>query len=76
MKNLILRSLLLLVPLVLLATEAAAAGMGMGMGMGPPCGGPFPPCPVPLDGGLTLLAGAGLAYGAKKIINRNKKSRA
>jgi len=38
-------------------------------GMGPPvpCGGPFPPCPIPLDGGVTLLLIAGAAYGGKKI---------
>lgn len=53
-----------------------AAGMGMGTGMGPPCGGPFPPCPVPLDGGLTLLAGLGIAYGSKKIIDHKRKNRA
>jgi hypothetical protein len=75
MKKLIFRSLFILLPLVLLTVEATAAGMGMGMGMGPPCGGPFPPCPIPLDGGITLLAGAGIAYGAKKIL-KHRKSRA
>lgn len=50
------------------------AGTGMGMGMGnPPCGvGNFPPCPVavPLDGGVLLLAGAGIVMGARKMMKK------
>lgn len=53
--------------------EACAAGMGMGMGMGPPCGGPFPPCPIPLDSGVLLLLIAGMAYGGWKLYNSFKK---
>ena len=45
-----------------------------GMGMGTPCGGPFPPCPVPLDGGISLLLAAGAAYGGKKIYDSLKKT--
>ena len=47
-----------------------------GMGMGPPlpCGGPFPPCAVPLDGGISLLLIAGAAYGGKKIYDSTKKN--
>jgi hypothetical protein len=75
MKNLIVRIVLLLLPMVLIVSEAAAAGTGMGTGMGAPCGGPFPPCPVPLDGGLGILAGLGLAYGGKKLINHKRKNR-
>ena len=48
------------------------AGMGMGMG-NPPCGvGNFPPCPaaVPIDGGILLLAGAGLTLGARKLLKK------
>jgi hypothetical protein len=58
-----------------LATVTFAVGMG-GMGMGPPlpCGGPFPPCPVPLDNGVWLLLIAGLAYGGKKIYDSLKKN--
>lgn len=61
-----------------LAHEAAAAAMGMGMGMGPPgdpCGTPpFPPCVVPLDGGIGFLAGAGAIYGYRKIKKRSIKN--
>ena len=40
---------------------------------GPPCGGPFGPA-CPIDGGVSLLIAAGLAYGGKKTydISRNK----
>ncbi|MGZ5247011.1 MAG: PID-CTERM protein-sorting domain-containing protein [Flavitalea sp.] len=31
------------------------------------------PDPVPLDGGLSLLIGAGIAYGAKKAYDKKKK---
>ncbi|MDQ3046982.1 MAG: hypothetical protein M3R27_05490 [Bacteroidota bacterium] len=57
-------------------SETFAVGMGMGMGMGPPipCGGPFPPCPIPLDGGVTLLLIAGAAYGGKKLYDSTKKN--
>ena len=50
------------------------ASMGGGMGQGKPCGGPFPPCPVPLDGGVSLLIIAGAALGSKKIYDRTKKN--
>jgi len=48
----------------------------VGMGMGPPvpCGGPFPPCAIPLDGGISLLLIAGAAYGGKKIYHSTKKN--
>ncbi len=39
---------------------------------GPPCGGPFgPPCPI--DGGVSLLIAAGLAYGGKKTYDMSRK---
>jgi hypothetical protein len=50
-----------------------SAGMGMGMG-GNPCGGVFPPCPVPLDSGIVLLLIAGAIYGVKKIYDSTKKN--
>ena len=50
------------------------AGMGGGGGHSTPCGGPFPPCPIPLDGGVSLLLIAGAAYGGKKIYNMSKKN--
>jgi hypothetical protein len=49
------------------------AGMGGG-GHSRPCGGPFPPCPVPLDGGISLLLIAGATYGGKKIYDQSKKN--
>lgn len=57
-------------------TESLAQGMGMGMGMGiaPPCGGPFPPCPIPLDSGVLFLLLAGATYGGIKIYNSLKKN--
>jgi hypothetical protein len=56
-------------------TDSLAAGMGMGMGMGTgPCGGPFPPCPVPLDSGVMLLLCAGALYGGFKIYSSLKKN--
>ncbi len=36
-----------------------------------PCANPFDPCPVPLDGGVSILIAAGLAYGGKKLHDRN-----
>ena len=33
------------------------------------------PDPVPLDGGLTMLIGAGIAYGAKKAYDKRKKDK-
>ncbi|MGQ0829532.1 MAG: PID-CTERM protein-sorting domain-containing protein [Bacteroidota bacterium] len=49
-------------------------GAGMGMGPPTPCGGPFPPCPIPLDGGVSLLLIAGAAYGGKKIYDSVKRN--
>ncbi len=55
-------------------TFAVGMGMGMGMGIPTPCGGPFPPCPVPLDSGVMLLLLAGALYGGIKIYNSLKKN--
>ena len=57
----------------LFTSSVKAIGMGMGMGPPSPCGAPFPPCPVPLDGGVSLLLLAGAAYGGKKIYDSRKK---
>lgn len=65
---------------IFIAQEASAVGMGlgMGMGMGPPggpCGTPpWPPCVVPLDGGIGFLAAAGAYFGYKKLVQPNKKN--
>lgn len=50
------------------------AATGMGMGPPAPCGGPFPPCPIPLDGGVSLLLLAGATYGGKKLYDSRKKN--
>jgi hypothetical protein len=70
LKKIFLTLLILASPL--LANVSLAAGMGMGPPL--PCGGPFPPCPIPLDSGLLLLLFAGMAYGGYKIYNSFKKN--
>ncbi len=50
------------------------AGMGGGMGHAKPCGGPFPPCPVPIDSGVSFLLIAGAAFGGKKMYDLAKKN--
>jgi hypothetical protein len=45
----------------------------LAQGPPPPPNCPTPPCaPVPLDGGMSLLIGAGLAYGVKKMFPSKK----
>jgi hypothetical protein len=39
---------------------------------GPPCGEPFG-APCPIDGGVSLLIAAGLAYGGKKTYDISRK---
>ena len=41
-----------------------------GGGTGPPC---WPPPCIPIDGGITFLMAAGVAYGAKKVIQIQKE---
>lgn len=56
-------------------TNSFAVGMGGGgMGVPTPCGGPFPPCPIPLDSGVIFLLIAGAIYGSFKIYNSLKKN--
>ncbi|MFL5763718.1 MAG: PID-CTERM protein-sorting domain-containing protein [Bacteroidia bacterium] len=55
-------------------TFAVGMGMGMGMGVPTPCGGPFPPCPIPLDSGIVLLLIAGISYGGYKLYCSLKKN--
>jgi hypothetical protein len=68
--------ILLFAILAVFGNEALALGSGMGMGPpNPPCGqGPFPPCPIPLDGGLLLLTGAGVILGGKSLMKTLKKN--
>ena len=58
--------------------SAVAAGMGPppvggGGGGAPGCWPPGPACTVPIDGGITLLIAAGLAYGGRKTLQLRKK---
>jgi hypothetical protein len=57
-----------------IATSGFSVGMGMGMGMGIPCGGPFPPCPVPIDTNLIILFFIGAIYGGYKLYKSLKKN--
>lgn len=66
--------LFILTPAFVSNTFAVGMGMGMGMGITPPCGGPFPPCPIPLDSGVMMLLLAGATYGGIKIYNSFKKN--
>lgn len=60
----------------ILSPFVISSSLAAGMGTGPPqpCGGPFPPCPIPLDGGVSLLLIAGAGYGGKKIYDSYKKN--
>ncbi len=44
-------------------------------GGGFPCGGEFGPCPIPLDGGVTLLLVSGLAIGGAKAWRERKAAK-
>ncbi|MBL7884744.1 MAG: hypothetical protein JNL69_11790 [Bacteroidia bacterium] len=57
-----------------LATTSKGASGGMGMGPPAPCGGPFPPCPVPLDSSVWMLLIAGISFGSYKIYKVTKKN--
>lgn len=72
LKKIAITALLIASPF--LVSTSKAAGMGMGMGPPAPCGGPFPPCPVPLDSGVMLLLMAGALYGGKKLYDSFKKN--
>ena len=53
-------------------SQPATGGPG-----GPPAGGTppcWPPPCIPVDGGISLLIGAGVLFGGKKIYDYNKKS--
>lgn len=66
--------LFIISPVFVSNTFAVGMGMGMGMGIPTPCGGPFPPCAVPLDSGIYLLLAAGAFYGGIKVYNSLKKN--
>lgn len=75
-KNIFKKTFLVLFILApIFTTNLFAVGMGgMGMGVPAPCGGPFPPCPIPLDSGVLFLLLAGATYGGIKIYNSLKKN--
>ncbi len=60
--------------LVLISAFPFVSNAGMGMGPPAPCGGPFPPCPVPLDGSIWLLIAVAVIFGGKKIYDSIKKN--
>ena len=64
--------LILFFMLVIGLEFAIAAGGPPGPPTGPPPCWP-PPCVIPLDGGISLLVAAGIAYGGKKIYDSRKK---
>lgn len=57
----------LLTCLMILAQVAMWAQLPDPGGGAFPCGGEFGPCPIPLDGGVTLLLATGLAIGGAKV---------
>ena len=72
-------ALLLLALMILVPSMEILAQCGPGpTAAGPCCVIPFPGCScplcaeVPLDGGLSALLFAGVAYGAKKVYNKAK----
>lgn len=64
----------IVIVLVLILFVNSYEALAQGMGMGSPCGGVFPPCAVPLDGGAGLLLIAGAVYGGKKVYDSLKKN--
>lgn len=70
-KNYFLRYLILLICSLFISADVMAAGMGMGGG---PCGGIFPPCPIPLNSGEIFLLIAGALFGIYKIYCSIKKN--
>jgi hypothetical protein len=63
--------LILLICIVFSSSDVMAAGMG---NTGSPCGGIFPPCPIPLNSGEIFLLIAGSALGIYKIYCSIKKN--
>lgn len=70
-KNHSLGYLILFICILFTSSDVMAAGMGMGGG---PCGGIFPPCPIPLNNGEIFLLIAGAALGIYKIYCSIKKN--
>jgi hypothetical protein len=66
------KSLRLLIVLTFIVAAGAVYAQP-GPPPGPPCGGPFGPA-CPIDGGVSLLIAAGLAYGGKKTFDMSRKN--
>ncbi len=60
---------ILLLTILLVAPVAGALMAQPGPGPGPPC---WPPPCIPIDGGLSLLIGAGARLGGKKALDARK----
>jgi hypothetical protein len=58
--------------LIVMVVFSVVANAQPGPPPGPPCGGPFGPA-CPIDGGVSLLIAAGLAYGGKKSYDMARK---
>lgn len=54
----------------ILVTTVACINVVLAQGPPPP---PPPPSQIPIDGGVSLLVAAGVAYGAKKVYDNKKK---
>lgn len=66
---------IILLTIFLLAFAGVSDVLALGP-PGPPTGPPPcwpPPCVIPLDGGISLLIAAGIAYGGKKVYDSRKK---
>jgi hypothetical protein len=65
-------TLTLLFLFCVLSASTLMAQPGPPLPGGPPCGGPFGPA-CPIDGGVSLLIAAGVAYGGKKSYDMARK---
>jgi hypothetical protein len=65
-------SRILVIAAMLALPMISDAQPGPPAGGAPPCGPPFGPV-CPIDGGVSLLVAAGLAFGGKKAYNMGRK---
>ena len=68
--NTIFKSFIVLTIVLLAVVPAFATGPGFNTGVDDGCP---PPLDIPLDGGMSLLAAAGVGYGIKKFRDMRKK---
>ena len=74
MKKLIVFLILYTIVVLLFPEMAFAQPGGGGLGGNPPCDGPFASPTCPIDGGLSFLIAAGLAFGGKKANDLRKRN--